>query len=88
MEHLMQTLWLNSVVLLLVSLGEIAFLYGLSREVRKVGEGVQKIGEGVQKVSEEVRQVGEGVQKISEEVRQVGEMVKEVAHTLAFRLHH
>lgn len=47
MEHLMQNLWLNSIVLLLVSLGEAVFLYGLSREVRKVGEMVARVAEAL-----------------------------------------
>ncbi len=47
MEQLMQNLWLNSVVLLLVSLGEVIFLYGLAREVRKVGEMVERVAQAL-----------------------------------------
>lgn len=51
METLLQNLWLNSLVLLVVSLGEVIFLYGLSRELREVHASAERINASVERVA-------------------------------------
>ena len=57
-------MWLNSIVLLLVSLGDVVFLYGLSRELRKVGEVGREVAAMVNEATREAKESSERIAEL------------------------